>query len=388
MGSGAGRVAGLLGLKESQIVDIYYTGSALYSGDAYTYPSATGHANDISGEKETLATETGCSRFKMLGDGALGFELAKGNYVTKIVVWEPDEGIAAPTISYTGNSYGARIVTISGSGTIYYTITTGETTGEETLYENPITLTKTSTVTAWSVSGEDQSDNTIFLITAGDVPAPTLSATTTGNEITISSSLDAKIYYQVGSATEVSYETPFALTEDAEVSAWAVYEEDGISFTSSKTTILATVVSGSLQSDLNLYKEAWPDVTADKTAPTYSDVLFTVDGTSFVAATILTKQINGLYIQSGTSWLKRTTSGNGGFYSFNDKAVKVAIPNVQSGQLVEITGCTGLSAFTMEAVTNGELDELRTVAGSKYVFRCTGDGNLILSLNRYCVSIR
>jgi hypothetical protein len=388
MGPDAGRVAGMTGLKADQIVDIYYTGGALYTGDHYSYPDLKNSGSDPCGKKDTLAQESGCSRFQMLEDGAIAFELKKSSssYVTKIVVWEPDEGVAVPTISYTGNSYATRLVTISGSGTIYYTITTGETTGEETLYENPISLTQTSTITAWVVSGEDKSDETSLSVTAGEVPAPTISAATIGNEITVSSSIsDAKIYYRIGSGNEVYYESPFTLTEDAEVSAWVVYEEDeNTSFTSPVNTIQAVVVSGSLQSDLNLYKAAWPDVTADKTEPTYSDVLFTVDGTSFVAATILTKQVNGLYVQSGTSWLKRTTSGNGGFYSFNDKAVKVAIPNVKEGQLVEVTGCTGLNAFTMEAVTNGELDELRSVAGSKYVFRCTGDGNLILSLNLYC----
>jgi hypothetical protein len=140
-----------------------------------------------------------------------------------------------------------------------------------------------------------------------------------------------------------------------------------------------------LQSDLNLKKDAWPDVTEDKTDVTLgTNALFTSDQTSFVTITIGTKQINGLYSAAGVDkWLKRTAA-NGGLYLFVNASRQIAIPNVQKGQLIEIYGCTGVEPFSMTAVSGGEADNARTIEGSKYVFRTTTDGNLILSLSQYC----
>ena len=102
-GSGAGRCAAIGGIKAGQVVEFIYTGDAFYTS-----------ASDDGIEKEALNEATGRAIYKAGEDGMIGFELIKGNYVEKIVVYEAS---AAEIITFEGLDYevtGSNIV-VNGS---------------------------------------------------------------------------------------------------------------------------------------------------------------------------------------------------------------------------------------------------------------------------------
>ena len=75
-GSGAGRCAAIGGIKAGQIVEFIYTGEAFYTT-----------SDDDGIEKEALNEGTGRAIYQAAEDGMIGFELVKGNYVEKIIIY-------------------------------------------------------------------------------------------------------------------------------------------------------------------------------------------------------------------------------------------------------------------------------------------------------------
>ena len=76
-GSGAGRCAAIGGIKEGQIVEFFYTGPKFYT------------TSDDDGIEKTAWNESvGRAIYMAEEDGMIGFELEKGNHVTKINIYE------------------------------------------------------------------------------------------------------------------------------------------------------------------------------------------------------------------------------------------------------------------------------------------------------------
>ena len=86
LGSGAGRCAAIAGLKAGQIVEFFYTGSTFA-----TRSNADGdlkNGADVGAAKTALNEGVGRAIYQLQEDGAVGFELAKGNAVKKINIYE------------------------------------------------------------------------------------------------------------------------------------------------------------------------------------------------------------------------------------------------------------------------------------------------------------
>ena len=86
LGSGAGRCAAIAGMKAGQIVEFIYTGSTFA-----TRSNADGdlkNGADVGAAKTALNEGVGRAIYELLEDGAVGFELARGNAVKQISVYE------------------------------------------------------------------------------------------------------------------------------------------------------------------------------------------------------------------------------------------------------------------------------------------------------------
>ncbi|MBR1395029.1 MAG: hypothetical protein IJ559_05155 [Prevotella sp.] len=81
-GSGAGRCAAILGIKNGWYVEFYHTSVNSF------YTKNDGEDNGI--RKEEVFKEEGHIVFKAKEDGMLGFELVKGRYVNKVVIYTSD----------------------------------------------------------------------------------------------------------------------------------------------------------------------------------------------------------------------------------------------------------------------------------------------------------
>jgi hypothetical protein len=92
LGSGAGRCAAIKA-QANQVLEILYTGEGFYTS-----------SNDDSAAKTALNEGIGRAIYKLDADGLMGFELIKGNSVSKINIYEPGttdaiQSIAADTES-------------------------------------------------------------------------------------------------------------------------------------------------------------------------------------------------------------------------------------------------------------------------------------------------
>ncbi len=83
LASGAGRCAAIGNLKKGQFVEVVYTGSMFATG---SHTDAV--RKDDGAVKTAINMGVGRAIYKMEEDGLFGFELAKGNYVEKIVVYQ------------------------------------------------------------------------------------------------------------------------------------------------------------------------------------------------------------------------------------------------------------------------------------------------------------
>jgi hypothetical protein len=86
LGSSAGRCAAIGHLKAGQIVEIIYTGSQFFTGSK---EDAT--MKDDGAVKTALNEGIGRAIYKMEEDGMLGFEIATGKAIEKIIVYEEPE---------------------------------------------------------------------------------------------------------------------------------------------------------------------------------------------------------------------------------------------------------------------------------------------------------
>jgi hypothetical protein len=399
MGSGASRVGGLMGLKAGQIIDIYYTGTTLYTGDRYAYPDGKNVASDtISAKKDTISNETGCRRMKLLTDGAISFEIAVGKLITKIVTYELDEGVPSPTISYTGKSYGARTVSIEArKGTIYYTITTGENTSEATEYKEAFTITATSTITAWATSGDESSEKVTSTITAGAVTTPTFyRPINAGNNNTIEiacETSEASILYKIGNGEYQAYSSAITLDAATTISAQAVYEENGTKFTSEENVVENLTPITLLESrliDFSLTARGKSEII-----PTLSDeATIQIKSADYYTFTMgdygLIEDFVVGYVDPGQSkfmwWLR--AADNSGLYLFAGSNTNFALLNVKAGQYVKITGHQGASdAFrltlnTTDVATLLSESSKETSTTSFYVYKIIADGNFSVRMGK------
>jgi hypothetical protein len=389
--SGAGRVAGLSGLKTDQIVDITYTGGSIYSEDKTTETGAAGKSNvdkDCAATKEVYLEESGHVQYKMTADGIVPFELSKGYSITKIIVYEPNIGLGAPAISIEGKTYATQLVTITNpteGATTYYTVNNGTAQ----IYNAPFRLTESATVKTWNEQGTEVSDTVSASVTAGVLPTPSYSVPADESEttLTLSSTIDgAVIFYN-----EQQYDAPVSITQAEDVTIYAVYEEtvDGETYTFKSEPITLSIQPYELKlaQTIDLSKAAWPSVTEDKTEVVLSDeAVETIGETAFHSATILDVEIENLLLEAGSAWLKRVKSGSGTLYSFNSSSKQIGIQNVKVGQLVVLTGYEGLSSFYIGTVSEdyAVLDPVRTVEGKRYVFVAKADGTLPLYVGKNC----
>lgn len=84
LGAGAGRCAAINGLKEGQIVEVFYTGDGFYTKS---------DGSDAGVKKTALCEGAGRVIFQIDEDGMMGFELVTGNAVTKINIYEKDSSV-------------------------------------------------------------------------------------------------------------------------------------------------------------------------------------------------------------------------------------------------------------------------------------------------------
>ncbi|MBQ8486861.1 MAG: Ig-like domain-containing protein [Prevotella sp.] len=84
LATGAGRCAAINGLKEGQIVEVFYTGDGFYTKN---------DGSDDGVKKTALCEGAGRVFFQIDADGMMGFELVKGNAVTKINIYEKDSSV-------------------------------------------------------------------------------------------------------------------------------------------------------------------------------------------------------------------------------------------------------------------------------------------------------
>ena len=86
LASGAGRCAAIGGIKQGQIVEFFYTGDNFYTKNA---------GNEDNGIKKSVLFDEviGHVVFEAEADGMVGFELDKGNYITVVNIYNPDEAV-------------------------------------------------------------------------------------------------------------------------------------------------------------------------------------------------------------------------------------------------------------------------------------------------------
>lgn len=155
-GSGAGRCAAVCDVEAGQYIEFYHNSETSF----YT----RNNGEDDGAKKIPLVEEKGHHVYKVIEDGMVGFELAKGHYVTSIVIYEKKTGTATslefssatanatlgedftePTLTKTPSDLAG--VVFSSSNTAVATV--DAETGEVTLKAGGITtITATFTETA------------------------------------------------------------------------------------------------------------------------------------------------------------------------------------------------------------------------------------------------
>ena len=118
-GSGAGRCAAILGIKNGWYVEFYHTSANSF------YTKNDGEDDGI--KKEEVLKEEGHIAFKAKEDGMLGFELVKGRYVNKVIIYTSDlADIAEANIS--------KFKELSEGTESYVTLTNAKVTAVNGIY--------------------------------------------------------------------------------------------------------------------------------------------------------------------------------------------------------------------------------------------------------------
>ena len=118
-GSGAGRCAAILGIKNGWFVEFYHTSANSF------YTKNDGEDDGI--KKEEVLKEEGHIAFKAKEDGMLGFELVKGRYVNKVIIYTSDlADIAEANIS--------KFKELSEGTESYVTLTNAKVTAVNGIY--------------------------------------------------------------------------------------------------------------------------------------------------------------------------------------------------------------------------------------------------------------
>ena len=99
-GSGAGRCAAICDVKAGQYIEFYHNSETSF----YT----KNEGEDDGAKKLPLVAEKGHHVYKVSEDGMVGFELAKGHYVTKVVIYEKKSGTAT-SLSFSAESATATL---------------------------------------------------------------------------------------------------------------------------------------------------------------------------------------------------------------------------------------------------------------------------------------
>ena len=91
-GSSAGRCAAICDVKEGQFIEFIHTsGNTFYTRNA---------KEDDGAKKKVLLEESGHHVYKLFEDGMVGFELTKGKYVTKVVIYEKNKTVTVTEAGY------------------------------------------------------------------------------------------------------------------------------------------------------------------------------------------------------------------------------------------------------------------------------------------------
>ena len=122
LAGGAGRCAAIGNLKAGQIVEIIYTGDAFYTGS-----KNDAVRKDDGATKTALNESIGRAIYLMGEDGFLGFEIAKGNAVEKIIIYEVpvfDPATAIKNANFEGTPIDNHLCgygkDMGNNGTTYY----------------------------------------------------------------------------------------------------------------------------------------------------------------------------------------------------------------------------------------------------------------------------
>jgi hypothetical protein len=129
-------------------------------------------------------------------------------------------------------------------------------------------------------------------------------------------------------------------------------------------------------------RAAWGGHTTDLTV-TISNPVDTINGTTYGTLAFDGTLVDGVLVQTGTTWLKR--GGYDGFYQMNGGARTLAVQNIEAGNSVSFYGRTGNGDFSLTMVDNGvaEPDVIETLDGSVYTFTGLQRGTLAVSMARY-----
>jgi len=141
----------------------------------------------------------------------------------------------APKCTVTSVAGGKKL-TLSASGTIYYTTDGTAPSVKSTKYTGPVTLTDGMILRAIAVSGNYSSSKEVkYAVALSQTPAPTISVSggtsesgyvSSGSQVTITAASGATIYYTLDGSNPTSgsavYSGPITLTKDTTVKAYAV----------------------------------------------------------------------------------------------------------------------------------------------------------------------
>ena len=154
-GGNAGRCAAICDVKAGQYIEFYHNSETSF----YT----KNNGEDDGAKKTPLVEEKGHHVYKVLEDGMVGFELAKGHYVTKVVIYENKSG------EPTSLSFSAETATA----------TLGEAFTAPTLTKDPVDLTGiVFTSSNTSVATVDTNTGEVAVVGSGKT---TITATFEGN---------------------------------------------------------------------------------------------------------------------------------------------------------------------------------------------------------------
>ncbi|WP_320128428.1 chitobiase/beta-hexosaminidase C-terminal domain-containing protein [uncultured Sphaerochaeta sp.] len=340
---------------------------------------------DASTTIKAMAMKTGMSNSSV----------ASGVYTIKV---------ATPTISEPSSIFSGSLTVALGCSTtgasIWYTTDGTTPTTSSILYTNPITVTDSMTLTAVGARSGCENSSTIqaTYTKQGTVITPTISASaiTGGQEVILGcGTTGATIYYTLDGSVPTIYSTPytspFTVTGDTTVKAFAIKTGMDDSAVATSSISLTTVVTPSIiASDVaggqrvtitSSTSGATIHYTTDGSTPTSSSSMYSsainlnsTGTTNFKAiaikagmldSTVASKSVtvdqvaiptftpNGMLFNSSQAVTMTSTSGSTIYYTKDGSTPTTSSPSITSGQSITLNTTTTLKAM---AVKSGMVD--------------------------------